>query len=359
MIICKLCNKQILSIRGLSSHLRYNHPEYNIRKYYDKFLRKENEGICQLKGCDNKTNFVNINIGYSEHCCKSHAQKNPKTREKIKHTNFKKYGDENYFNLEKSKQTKKERYGDEKYNNRPKCSKSLLNRSEGEKENWRNKVRKKWKQKTNNELQKISKQRKQTFKEKYNNESYPQMKAFEAIKEKYNVDNPSQISTHSKKIKQTWKNKSVEEKEKINLKRRNTFLERYGVTCNMHIEETKNHIIKKARKTKIKNKQWLSDYQIPLFHLYYRRVYYFTSRSKKEKYTKEDLSKIGKCGVIGALQVDHMLSIKEGFLNNILPSIIGHKNNLQIISWEENDSKKAKCDITLDTLIKSIEAEGE
>jgi len=47
-------------------------------------------------------------------------------------------------------------------------------------------------------------------------------------------------------------------------------------------------------------------------------------------------------------------AIKQGFVNNVPPFIIGHKENLRIISWEENNKKKSLCDITLDELCSNI-----
>ena len=47
----------------------------------------------------------------------------------------------------------------------------------------------------------------------------------------------------------------------------------------------------------------------------------------------------GLCGVEGAYQLDHIISIKYGFDNNISPDIIGNVNNLQFITWQENRAK--------------------
>jgi len=47
----------------------------------------------------------------------------------------------------------------------------------------------------------------------------------------------------------------------------------------------------------------------------------------------------GRCGVQGAYQLDHILSKKYGFENNISPEIIGNINNLRFIPWKENRSK--------------------
>lgn len=72
---------------------------------------------------------------------------------------------------------------------------------------------------------------------------------------------------------------------------------------------------------------------------YKREVYKITRRNKKIYSTWENYDKIGRCGTEGAYQLDHIVSIKHGFENNICPSVIGHISNLQIITWEENRSK--------------------
>lgn len=49
--------------------------------------------------------------------------------------------------------------------------------------------------------------------------------------------------------------------------------------------------------------------------------------------------------------LDHRYSIKEGFKNCILPSIIGNINNLEIIISRDNIIKNSKCSISLEQLI--------
>ena len=67
------------------------------------------------------------------------------------------------------------------------------------------------------------------------------------------------------------------------------------------------------------------------------------------------MKKRGRAEVICAYQLDHMYSIANGFINNIHPSIIGSIHNLKMIPAKENNSKKAKCTIEIDTLIERIE----
>ena len=64
---------------------------------------------------------------------------------------------------------------------------------------------------------------------------------------------------------------------------------------------------------------------------------------------KQDLSLLenyemprGICGVDGAYQLDHIISIKRGFEEGISASIIGHISNLQFIPWKANRDKSDK-----------------
>jgi hypothetical protein len=48
---------------------------------------------------------------------------------------------------------------------------------------------------------------------------------------------------------------------------------------------------------------------------------------------------MGKCGVTGAHQIDHIISVRLGFEQGIPIEQISSKENLQIITWEENIKK--------------------
>lgn len=86
---------------------------------------------------------------------------------------------------------------------------------------------------------------------------------------------------------------------------------------------------------------------------YVRLVLIKTYRSIKKNSSKIEnwKSKKEKEGY----SLDHKYSIKEGFLNNIDPGIIGHYKNLEVILFKENSSKKTKCSITLDELLSKME----
>ena len=51
---------------------------------------------------------------------------------------------------------------------------------------------------------------------------------------------------------------------------------------------------------------------------------------------------------------DHIISINYGFKNNILPEIISHPANCQLLRHNENISKGKKCDLILEQLINKI-----
>ena len=53
----------------------------------------------------------------------------------------------------------------------------------------------------------------------------------------------------------------------------------------------------------------------------------------------ENYNKRGVNGQTGAYTLDHITSIKRGFIENIPPEQIGHISNLQMLPWEENITK--------------------
>lgn len=116
MMKCKICGVQFDNFKGLSSHLRQKH-NVKSQDYYDKYIKKNNEGICAE--CSKKTNFVNLKRGYLNFCSVKCAHSNqevlgkifktceerygglglssPILKEKIETTNMKKYGVKNNY----------------------------------------------------------------------------------------------------------------------------------------------------------------------------------------------------------------------------------------------------------------------
>ena len=116
MVKCEICRREFDNFKGLSSHLRQKH-KIKSKSYYDKFIKREYEGLCPE--CGKKTNFVNLKRGYLKFCSVKCAHANqevlgkisktceerygglgtssPAIKKKIEHTNMKKYGVKNIY----------------------------------------------------------------------------------------------------------------------------------------------------------------------------------------------------------------------------------------------------------------------
>lgn len=83
-----------------------------------------------------------------------------------------------------------------------------------------------------------------------------------------------------------------------------------------------------------------------------------TSITKRNDLTiLENFNRRGMAGVDGAYHLDHIFSIKHGFENRISPMIIGNKNNIRMLTWENNYNKRAKSEIEFGTLLSMIESD--
>jgi len=76
---CKICNKQYSKSLLLSIHIKNDHNS-QIKDYYDKYYKKENDGIC--KTCNNPTNFICLTWGYAKYCSKKCVANNKEIIEK-------------------------------------------------------------------------------------------------------------------------------------------------------------------------------------------------------------------------------------------------------------------------------------
>lgn len=77
------------------------------------------------------------------------------------------------------------------------------------------------------------------------------------------------------------------------------------------------------------------------FKKYRNRISVRTRKTYKEfkKEINPNNLPIGKCGVIGAYQIDHIISVRLGFEQGLSIEKMSSKENLQLISWEENIKK--------------------
>jgi len=319
-IQCKICGLNT-TIRALGNHLYHSHKNITLKEYYDKYLRKPNEGICVV--CGKETKFLGITRGYNRTCsihCKnldpitqekrkqsclakygveSHWQSKdvrekvkktclakygvesvlsaPKVKEKIKQTNLEKYGVENVFQnkeiKEKIKQTNLEKYGTEyalasdKIKEKSKQT-SLI--KYGTENPGQSKQAKEKREQTNLERygvttpaksDKIKEKIKQTNLIKYGVESPFQS---DYIKEKSEQTKLQKYGdkhyNNGNKISNTLLSKTTEEKEKTNKKRKDTSLQKYSVEHPMQSSIVQEHIKKTNIKRYGKENIYASDY---------------------------------------------------------------------------------------------------
>lgn len=164
---CKECGQEFTKIDCVTRHAKMIH-KMEPKAYYDKWFKKDGEGIC--KCCGTETKYWNLEHGYREFCsrkcfwkvttqlesvkekrkqtckekydsenymqCKDFKEKTEVTnlREygvknaggsdvaiaKIKATKLANHGDENYNNMAQTYLTKEIKYGDKYYNNKMK-----------------------------------------------------------------------------------------------------------------------------------------------------------------------------------------------------------------------------------------------
>ena len=79
------------------------------------------------------------------------------------------------------------------------------------------------------------------------------------------------------------------------------------------------------------------------WEMYRNNVHNFTRQTYKKHHKKINPKKFprGKAGVEGAYHLDHQVSVRFCFDNNVPPEICAHHTNLQMLKWKDNISSKA------------------
>lgn len=79
---CKICSRtDFKKIINLSKHLSNNH-KFKPKDYYDLYMKKENEGICEF--CNNPTLYQNMSSGYRNSCRSCRSLSTKKFRKELK-----------------------------------------------------------------------------------------------------------------------------------------------------------------------------------------------------------------------------------------------------------------------------------
>jgi len=154
-----------------------------------------------------------------------------------------------------------------------------------------------------------------------------------AVKKKYGVDNMFQVEFVKEKMKET-------------------FIKKYGVE-----HPSQNEVVKeRLKQNRIKNGTQVSDDNLSDYEKYRKKVSYYTRKYKKELYNNwngldyydnELIIENRKYNFNDEryLTIDHKISVKKGFENNIEPIVIGNINNLCITKRCNNSSKGSLYDI--------------
>lgn len=216
MIKCEICDREITSIRSLANHLRYNHQDFSVKDYYDKFFKRDDkEGIC--RECGKETRFYSVTAGYSTFCSKQCANRNNDKNTKARQTFVENHQEiysrrkeheiikqerQKVLKLKKDQKLKDEieRYGQLGLSPREKieitCLKRYGVRSYTQSKDFRQKV-------------------KQTSIEKYGVEHPMQSEEVRenlkhSVQEKYGVENSSQNEEVTRRINETKQRKNLE-----------------------------------------------------------------------------------------------------------------------------------------------------
>jgi len=107
----------------------------------------------------------------------------------------------------------------------------------------------------------------------------------------------------------------------------------YAIGCKLHQD-------------KLRRLTSIVDGELITFKDYYRKVWKFTNLHSSQ------VPEIELRGV--NYHLDHQFSIIEGFKQGVLPSLIGHRVNLRVISARDNLQKGSSCSIELSTLYQKL-----
>lgn len=205
----------------------------------------------------------------------------------------------------------------------PYCSSICQNSCNIAKDNWL----KSWKKGNSNNEHIVS--RNKTVIEKYGNideyNKHIQKNIKETCLEKYGVEYATQTDFYKKKRKKTLK-------------------EKYG-------SETYNNP-DKTKKTRIENNTQIND-EIINEYLNYKKITVnrtMTIFRNNEDIINPEKLKRGK----KEYHIDHLFSIKQGFLENIPVEIISHPCNLHMIFYIDNLKKQDNCWISKEELLNNI-----
>ena len=316
-MICSICNKEFKTYVGLSCHIRQSH-NMTSQEYYDKYIKKEGEGFCNV--CQKPTSFRNLHIGYSRFCCSKCTQNSEDTRNKIQQTCLDRYDSKNVYASEYGKQ---------------KCRETWLENlgveNPFQSEEVKGKIKQTNLERYNSEYSFQSKEIKDKIKntkeERYGNSNYNNIeKARKTNLEKYGVDC---ILKREDVVK--LKNSEENKKKQYNTKKKNNTFNTSKIEQELEIELRK--IFPKLKtQYKSKNYPFHCDYYIPELDLYieyngtWTHGFHFF-----DKNNQEDLNKLEEWKSKNTKYYNS--AIKTWTQRDILKLETAIKNHLNYVVW--------------------------
>jgi len=295
---CEICKEETKYTchTFVRCHLNHIHNMSN-KEYYDTYLKKDGEDICQNENCNNKTKFYTMTDGYRRFCTAICGVKSKKIRNQISDTLKLK---ENY-NI---------------------------------KSNY-------WAYKTEEESNVIKKQISKTVKEKNDIIQAARKKTYENKSE----EDKNKIY---EKIQKTMLERYGEERKIPEGKRKSTCMRKYGVDNIIRSDE--------ERLRREESGLWRKKCDIPEIEIYYEK-----SNWKKGMWNYCDSEKLKTYGIFNprmkknGLVRDHILSRIDGFYENIPPILLRHPCNCQFITNVENIKKRSDSYLSIEELCSLIE----
>ena len=234
------------------------------QKLYHYFMNDPDLKLGLCPTCGNRCKLNSFNKGYYLHCSRKCQNSDEQFKEKIKQTNFKKYGKEYYSQTEECKKkvsiTCFKKYGCKNYTQSEEFKLKA-------KETCLEKYGNEYYSKTKDCKEKI----KQTNIEKYGVENYSKTKYFhKKIKEiclkKYGKTNPFQVDEFKKKSKETclerYGKEYYSQTEKSKERMKITCLERYGKE---YYSQTEDFTLKKQKKYQYSDIQFDSSWEVKVY----------------------------------------------------------------------------------------------
>ena len=102
----------------------------------------------------------------------------------------------------------------------------------------------------------------------------------------------------------------------------------------------------KGIQTKRRRGILVAENKATVFGIFKTLVHRMSKRNRKHL----DMSKRGKAGTPGATQVDHKISIQDGFKGGVSPILLSSKNNQEVLPWEKNRKKGTTCSVSHEEL---------